>query len=163
LRNPADPLDFQNRRVSILVRFQDNTKHVPLDLDKLQGDISKTPKNSGVSALPGTSAPEVHKSGAPPRTAVPTVKTPFPPGGRDDAELPPHSQSTGPEAVVSSEPKTATLSPAPAAKSTLPTPVRLDDQVRDEVRQMLQDEGVADPPSGDSADPNKEPRVRLGW
>jgi chemotaxis protein MotB len=162
LRNPADPLDYQNRRVSILVRFQDNTTQVPLDINKLQGDLPKTPKDSKAS-IATTSVPEVPKSVTPPRPLVQPVKTPPPPAGGDGAG-PPHFPSTVPEAAVAGEPKPATPPPIPAAKSTLPPPVRLDDQVQEEVRQMLLDEGVPDPPpGGNNAAPNKEPRVRLGW
>jgi chemotaxis protein MotB len=159
LRNPADPLDYQNRRVSILVRFRDDNQQVPLDVNKLQGDLPQTPQNSGASTTPAASPPEVPKSAA---TAQPSVKTPSPPAGGDGAE-PHHSQATAPEAAVASEPKAAALPPPPVAKNTLPPPVHLDGKVQEEVRQMLLDEGVPDPPPGLGADPNKEPRVRLGW
>lgn len=165
LRNPADPLDYQNRRVSILVRFRDNNQQVPLDDNKLQGDLPKTPKDSGASTTPAASPPEVPKSAAtvPPSVpSVPSVKTPPPPAGGDGAE-PHHSQATAPETAVASEPKAAALPPAPVAKSTLPPPVHLDGKVQEEVRQMLLDEGVPDPPPGSGADSHKEPRVRLGW
>ena len=162
LRNPADPLDYQNRRVSILVRFTENNEQVPLDINKLQENLPKTPKESGTSTTPETSAPEVPKTVAPPQPAVPQVKTPPPPAGGDGAE-PPHSQSTATEVAVAGEPKAATPPPAPVVKGNLPPPVRLDDKVQEEVRQMLLDEGVPDPPPGYGADPNKEPRVRLGW
>jgi chemotaxis protein MotB len=168
LRNPADPLDFQNRRVSILVRFQDNSKEVPLDINKLRENLPKTPKNSEASTTHGTvtAAPEVSKNAspsAPPQVVVPSVKTSSPSAGRQDPK-PTQPPGTGPEAAAAAEPKVATPPPAPAAKSTLPPPVRLDDKVQDEVRQMLLDEGVPDPhPKNSAADPNKEPRLRLGW
>jgi chemotaxis protein MotB len=49
LRNPADPLDFQNRRVTILVGYQDKTGQERLDLKKIQRDFGNTPKNNGTS------------------------------------------------------------------------------------------------------------------
>jgi chemotaxis protein MotB len=49
LRNPADPLDFQNRRVTILVGYQDKTGQERLDLKKIQRDLVNTPKNNGTS------------------------------------------------------------------------------------------------------------------
>jgi chemotaxis protein MotB len=162
LRNPADPLDFQNRRVSILVGFQDKTSKERLDLQKLQKDLVKTPKNSVTSPPSGTPPPEVPKSGTPLPPAAPSVQTPPHPTGPDSAELP-HSQTSAPEAVVASEAKTATPPPAPAAQNTLPPPVRLDDQVQEEVRQMLLQEGVPDPPPEHSPNPSREPRSRLGW
>jgi chemotaxis protein MotB len=161
LRNPADPLDFQNRRVTILVRFQDNTQQVPLDMNKLQGSLPKTPKNSGAANTPAATAPAAPKPVAPVQPVVPQTKTP-PPAGGAGAESP-HSQSSGPETAVAAAPKAAVPPLAAAPKSTLPPPVRLDDKVQEEVRQMLLEEGVPDPPPGDGADPNKEPRVRLGW
>jgi chemotaxis protein MotB len=162
LRNPADPLDFQNRRVTILVGYQDKTGQERLDLKKIQRDFGKTPKNNGISPPPSTPAPEVPKSSTPSSPAAPSVKTPPSPAGRDGAELP-HSQSTAPETVAASEAKTATPPAAPVAKITLPPPLRLDDQVQEEVRQMLLQEGVPDPPPENSANPSKEPRLRLGW
>jgi chemotaxis protein MotB len=162
LRNPADPLDFQNRRVTILVGYQDKTGQERLDLKKIQRDLGKTPKNNGISPPPSTPAPEVPKSSTPSSPAAPSVKTPPSPAGRDGAELP-HSQSTAPETVAASEAKTATPPAAPVAKITLPPPLRLDDQVQEEVRQMLLQEGVPDPPPENSANPSKEPRLRLGW
>jgi hypothetical protein len=90
------------------------------------------------------------------------VKTPPSPAGRDGAELPP-SQNTTPETVAASEAKTATPPAAPVDKITLPPPLRLDDQVQEEVRQMLLQEGVPDPPPENRANPSKEPRLRLGW
>jgi chemotaxis protein MotB len=162
LRNPADPLDFQNRRVTILVGYQDKTGQERLDLKKIQRDLGKTPKNNGISPPPSTPAPEVPKSSTPSSPAAPSVKTPPSPAGRDGAELP-HSQSTAPETVAASEAKTATPPAAPVAKITLPPPLRLDDQVQEEVRQMLLQEGVPDPPPENRANPSKEPRLRLGW
>ena len=162
LRNPADPLDYQNRRVTILVRFQNNAEDLPVDFNKLQENVHKPPPSGEASTTPSPSVPEVPKSVASPPPAVPFVKTPSPPAGGGGAERPP-AQSAGPEASVASEPKTANPPAASAAKSTLPPPVRLDDKVQEEVRQMLLDEGVPDPPPKNSAEPNKEPRVRLGW
>jgi chemotaxis protein MotB len=162
LRNPADPLDFQNRRVSILVRFQDKTM-APLDFQKIQGDLQKIPKNSQTPSVPSAPAPEVPQSGAPPPPAAPAVKTPPSPAGPEGAELP-HSQNTGPGAVVASEPEKTNPPPAPVVKSTTPPlGLRLEGQVQEEVRQLLQKEGVPGPASENSADPSKEPRLRLGW
>lgn len=54
--NPADPLDFKNRRVSIIVMFQDKTKTVPLKLPpSLVGPLpqeNKGEKPGGGAALP---------------------------------------------------------------------------------------------------------------
>ena len=161
LRNPADPLDFQNRRVSILVRFQGDSREAPLDMQKLEGSPQKTPEPSGVSTSPSTPAPEVPKNVASPQPVAPPVKNPPHPVGVNSAEAP-HPQSTAPGTVAVAEPKPAAPTPAPAAKSTLPSTVRLDDKVQEEVRQMLLDEGVPDPPP-QSTGANKVPRQRLGW
>jgi chemotaxis protein MotB len=163
LRNPADPLDYQNRRVSILVRFRDNTKQVPLDMRNFQGNLSKAPKSSEASATPAALPPEVPKPAAPLQPAVPQVKTPHPQAGEDSAK--PH-QPPSPEPVgaAPAAPKAATAPPsASVAEKTPSPPVHLDAKVQEEVRQMLLDEGVPDPPPGHGADSNKEPRVRLGW
>jgi chemotaxis protein MotB len=161
LRNPADPLDFQNRRVSILVRFQGDSREAPLDMQKLEGSPQKTPEHSGVSTSPSTPAPEVPKNVASPQPVAPPVKNSPHPVGVNSAEAP-HPQSTAPGTVAVAEPKPAAPTPAPAAKSTLPSTVRLDDKVQEEVRQMLLDEGVPDPPP-QSTGANKVPRQRLGW
>ncbi len=46
LRNPKDPLDFQNRRVSIMVMFQGQTRQEPLDLKKIEEDLHKSPEKA---------------------------------------------------------------------------------------------------------------------
>jgi chemotaxis protein MotB len=166
LRNPADPLDFQNRRVSILVRFNDNIKQMDLDVNKLRGNLPTPPKPSEISTTQGTvaAAPEVPKSAAPPvplQAAV--IAKNQPPTAAGDGVKTPQPSNTGSEAAAAGLSRAATVPPAPAAKSSLPPPVHLDDKVQEEVRQMLLDEGVPDPPPGHGADPNKEPRVRLGW
>jgi len=162
LRNPANPMDYQNRRVSILVRLQGNPKQVPLDMKKLQGDVHQTPKNSGASTTPGTLAPEIPKPAALSQPVVPQGQTPLPAPGEDVAKSP-RPPNTGSEAEVPSASKAVASPSAPSAKSTPPPSGRLDDKVQEEVRQMLMDEGVPDPPPGYGADSNQEPRVRLGW
>jgi hypothetical protein len=163
LRNPQDPMDFQNRRASILVRFQDKTRQEPLDLQKIQDDLHKAPKDCGPVTSPGTPAPEVSQTVTPPSPASSSVKTPPPPAGQD-GPAPPRSQITSPGEGVAREPKKAGSPPAPAYKSALPPPaLRLEDQVQDEVRQMLQQEGVPNLPPENTPITGKEPRLRLGW
>jgi chemotaxis protein MotB len=168
LRNPADPQDFQNRRVSILVRFQDKTKTPPLDLNKIQETLHKSTekKSTEKSRAPTPSvapAPDIPKSEAPPPSAAPLVKTPPSPAVQDAVELP-HSRSTGPEAIVAGEPEKANPPIAPEYKGTIAPPVpRLEDQVQEEVRQMLQQEGVPGPTPENGDNSSKEPRLRLGW
>jgi chemotaxis protein MotB len=138
LRNPQDPMDFQNRRVSILVRFQDKTRQEPLDLQKIQEDLHKAPKDCGPATLPGIPAPEVSQTETPPPPSAPSVNPPPPPAGKDGPE-PPRSQTISPGEGVAREPEKAAPPPGPAPQSALPPPaLRLEDQVQDEVRQMLQ-------------------------
>jgi hypothetical protein len=163
LRNPRDPMDFQNRRVSILVRFQDKTRQEPLDLQKVQEDLHKAPKICGPVTLIGTPAPEVSKTVTPPPPAAASGKTPPPPAGQEGL-APPRSQTTSPGEGVAREPEKPGSPPAPAPKSALPPPaLRLEDQVQDEVRQMLQQEGVPNLPPENTPITGKEPRLRLGW
>jgi chemotaxis protein MotB len=172
LRNPKDPLDFQNRRVSILVRFQDKTSHEPVDLQKIQEDVHKdtstknqSQENKVTSTPTAASAPEVPETTVPPSPATPPVKPPtVSPAGQDGAESP-GAKSTGAEKPLAGEPEKAHEPlPVPEQKSIItPPPLRLEDQVRDEVRQMLQQEGLPGSTPENGADPSKEPRLRLGW
>jgi chemotaxis protein MotB len=164
LRNSRDPMDFQNRRVSILVRFQDKTRQEPLDLQKIQEDLHKAPKDCGPATLPGTPAPEVSQPVTPPSPASSSVEIPPPPAGQEGL-APPRSQTTSPgEGVVAREPEKPGSPPAPAPKSALPPPaLRLEDQVQDEVRQMLQQGGVPNLPPENTPITGKEHRLRLGW
>jgi chemotaxis protein MotB len=158
LRNQQDPTDFQNRRVSILVMFQGQSRQELLDIKKIQEDLHKSPKNSGASGPPGAPAPTVSGTGedSPP---------PLPSPGKTGV-VPPRPQSARPGEVFPRAPgKTENLS-APTSvyqgQVTPPTP-RLEDQVQEEVRQLLQNEGLSDPSPGKAANSGKEPRPRLGW
>jgi|UniRef100_A0A7V6A283 chemotaxis protein MotB len=168
LRNPTDPLDYQNRRVSILVRFRDNAGHLPLDLSKVHGRALKNPQDSGAATIPGSVAPQAPQAAAPLPPEIPPVKAPPAPTGGVAAELH-QSRNAASEPAVAGEPQAAArppahpLAPVPGARSTLPPSVHLDDKVQEEVRQMLLDEGVPDSPPMSDAEPHKEPRVRLGW
>ncbi len=114
LRYPDDPKNVQNRRVSIVVMFQDKGSKERLNGSNLLKNIEKS-----------LDAPK-----PPPPPAEPPPKKP---------EAPRELQGT--------------LVPIP----------RLEDQVRDEVRQMLKKEAAADPAMGGKAKPLPEPRPRLGW
>lgn len=131
LRNPQDPLDFQNRRVSILVMFQEGSKPEPLKLQKIQEDHPKPSGKTGASDLPAASISQILPTAAPQREA---------PGSRKDQP-----------------------SAAPVYKSTIPPQARLEDQVREEVRQLVGQEAASSPTPGNAATTPKEPRSRLGW
>jgi chemotaxis protein MotB len=156
-RNQQDPLDYQNRRVSILVMFRDKTKKERGDLQKIQDHTKKTPQGGGAGYPPAAPAP--------PKLS-PTEKTPLPASGLKGS---PSSSPAGqadpkPTKTGAGDAGKADNPAAPVYKSAIPPPnARLEGQVQEEVRQLLQPQGAASPPPGAGANPPKEPRLRLGW
>ncbi len=167
LRNHKDPMDIQNRRVSIVVRFMDGSKPKALQLPTLP-DTSAAP------------APKLDKAEPEPPKAAPAPKLTSP----DPAPAP--SPSAKPAPGQASDPKTAptpqpqdrgTKEKPPADSSESPKPVsgpvfegsippppqRLEDQVRQEVEEMFEQEGLSHSDSANSLGFLKKPRQRLGW
>ena len=166
LRNQQNPMDFQNRRVSILVMFQNQARGEHLDLQKLQNDL-KTPKSPGETRPLAAPDAKVSGAGAAPPAAPPGKPAPASPPGRGSIE-PPRPQNAAPPQTAAPNPgKTSNpAAPAPVYQGSVPVPApRLEDQVREEVQQLLQKEGVPGPGPTPGGTPNQaqEPRVRLGW
>jgi chemotaxis protein MotB len=153
LRNQQNPLDFQNRRVSVLVTFKSNSKQGPVDILKIQEKTKKSPQNPGEVGQPKAPAPAV-------------LPKPLAPAARG-AVGPPPAQVIKPEATAVVQPpgqKTTPPAPAPVSKEKAPPPgSRLEDQVGEEVRQLLQQEGLPKPAPGTTPNPARDPRTRLGW
>jgi|UniRef100_A0A7C3YX35 chemotaxis protein MotB len=130
LRNQQDPMDVQNRRVTILVMFPEAAKPRPVEITKIGEDLNRAPEKT---APPGPPALSLPKSPDPGTRSAPE---PEPPPG-----------------------------PAlPVFKSTIPPPpLRLEDQVREEVRQLVQQEVGSGLTPGSPGSGPKNPRSRLGW
>ncbi len=149
-RNQQDPLDYQNRRVSILVMFRDRANQERGDLQKIQDHIKKAPKGGGTGCPPASPAPKGSQPGA----------SSLPGHG-----LPGAASASAAAPSGASQPEKSDHKPAPAVyKSAIPPPGSLlEDQVREEVRQLVQPKGAAGLPQGAAAKPAPEPRPRLGW
>lgn len=133
LRNQQDPMDFQNRRVSIVVLFQEASKPSPVELTEIQEKLKKSQEKAGALNQPG----------------VLIQKVPQPPN---------------PEAGSARKSGNAPASSGQGVKSAIPPPaVRLEDQVQEEVRQLVQQEVGLTPEGGDRAGRPQAPRTRLGW
>jgi chemotaxis protein MotB len=153
-RNQQDPLDYQNRRVSILVMFRDRSNQERGDLQKIQDHIKKAPKGGGAGCPPAAPAPKGSQTGAssPPGPGLPGAAAP---SGAAKPE-PPKAGASQP--VKSGAPHGAVY------QSAIPPPAALlEDQVREEVRQLVQPQRAAGLPPGAAAKPAPEPRPRLGW
>ena len=174
LRNPKDPLDFQNRRVSIMVMFQGQTRQEPLDLKKIEEDLHKSPEKSVAPATPAVSAPatpalpEIKTSGGEALPSPPASPEKLPasnPAGRTSLKPAP-SQGAPPKEALAPNPDSTpgTPAPAPVYQAPVATPApRLQDAVSDEVRQLLQQQPATSPAAPNSSTPGQEPRTRLGW
>jgi len=163
LRYPEDPKNIQNRRVSVLVMFQDKTRKDPLVNPKLLEDLKKSmekteaPRPSDAPALP------VSETGGPLPTSMPSMPSVSGTSGLEGAK-PLSSQSSGSEKSGRPEPAKPDIVSVPLNSSaTLPPSQRLEDQVREEVRHLFHQGDVPNPAPGNTARPQKEPRQRLGW
>ncbi len=166
LRNPKDPLDFQNRRVSIMVMFQGQNRQEPLDLKKIEEDLHKSPEKSLAPVTPVVPETKTPETGAPPPLAAPPEKIPTSkPTGRTSLKPAPSPGASLQETPALNPTSTpGTPPPAPMEQSRVPAPSpRLEEAVSDEVRQLLQQQQAADPAGASRATPAKEPRTRLGW
>ena len=150
LRNQQDPMDVQNRRVSIIVKSQDGTKVEPIHIPKLH-------------SLPISPAPE----DASPSQSLPTSPSTQPAplqGPGQDVSSQPHSHNTGPRESSDRQPgKAGIISNPVVTGDALPTSHRLEDQVREEVQQLFDQENSLSTSSGNSLGFEKKPRQRLGW
>ncbi|MFZ2088305.1 MAG: flagellar motor protein MotB [Desulfobaccales bacterium] len=153
-RNQQDPLDYQNRRVSILVMFKDQTNRERGELQKIQDHLKKTPKEGGLCYPNGSPAAKGPPPGA---TSLPTPGLQGAPAGQPGPK-------PDPPAAGASQPAKAGSPGAMVYKSTIPPPgPQLGNQVQEEVWQLLQPKEAASAPQGAAADLQKGPRLRLGW
>lgn len=167
LRNRKDPLDIQNRRVSIVVRFMDSSRPEALHLPTLP-DTSVAP------------APKVDKAEPEPPKAAPAPKltSPDPAPAPSPSAKPAPGQASGPKTAPPPQPlDRGTKEKPPADSSESPKPVsgpvfegsvpppsqRLEDQVRQEVEGMFEQERPSHSDSANSLGFLKKPRQRLGW
>ncbi len=166
LRNPKDPLDFQNRRVSIMVMFQGQSRQEPLDLKKIEEDLHKSPEKSVAPATPAVPETKISGGGASPSPPASPEKLPAStPAGRTSLKPAP-SQGAPPKEALALNPGSTpgTPAPAPVYQAPVATPApRLEDSVQDEVRQLLQQQQATAPAAPHSPTPGQEPRTRLGW
>ncbi len=164
LRNRQDPMDVQNRRVTILVMFPDKTEKKHLDIPKLFESINKSPEKTIGPSPPVTSAPAVSGTEKSLPTTSPPEKT-SPASAADlDAVKLPHSQTTETRETVARKTEKSPPTPGPGLKSAVPPPShRLEDKVREEVQQLFQQGGPSGFATGNTPNPRKEPRQRLGW
>lgn len=150
LRNREDPLDVQNRRVSIIVRFRDGSKLQPLQIPKIPA--------AAVAPAPQISTPDQALPAPPP------AKTPPAPTPASEAAAPPRSQDTYTQEPTARTSETAEPVPGAVLNGPLPSPVqRLEDQVRQEVRQLFEQEKASSSDAGKPLGFPKKPRQRLGW
>jgi chemotaxis protein MotB len=186
LRNQKDPLDVQNRRVSIVVRFQDGSKPQPLKLPPLpETSVVPAPKlDSPEPALPASTpakAVPVQKPDTPPVQApdtAPAQKPEAAPGRTSDtapvqnpapeAAAPPSPPASQPgkaeETSSAAPPEKAEPAPGPVFNGHIQPPAqRLEDEVRQEVQQLFEQEADPSPGPGESLGLNQKPRQRLGW
>jgi chemotaxis protein MotB len=150
LRNQEDPMDVQNRRVSIIVRFQDASKAEPFQIPK----------------LPGTSAAPAPKLTSPDQSPppLPVIKPSPSQESSPEAAGPPRSEGAGLQEPLAGLPEKADPVPPPVFTSPVPPPAqRLDDRVQQEVQQLFAPEEAPGSAPGDSLGYMKKPRQRLGW
>lgn len=186
LRNAQDPMDIQNRRVSIVVKFKDGTKGEPFKLPKISGtSVTPAPLVNSPGPTPPTAAPTSPPTPEPTapapapapapvtsaetsaNTSPPTAPSaaPGPPEAPDkDAAPAPRSQNTGTGETLAPPPEKNNPVPSPVFKGAIPpaTP-RLEDRVQQEVRQLFEQEAASNPATGNSLGSLKKPHQRLGW
>jgi chemotaxis protein MotB len=139
LRNPQDPMDIQNRRVSIIVRFKDGARMEPL---KIPNTVRPTPSPTSPSSARST-AP----SAAPTPPQAPGQKAAFP-----RRSPPTETEETGARPMEKKNPI-----PSPVFNGAIPpASQRLEDRVQEEVRQLFEQEAASHSAMG-------KPRQRLGW
>lgn len=168
LRNNDDPLDFQNRRVSIVVnagnKNQTETLNLP-DWKKLQkSNKPKTtsPTTSSTPAPPAKSAAHAGKSlpaAAKPEKAVP-LKRPDPKANKGAGA------SGAADRGAKTKPKKEKRPTSKPTKKSMPRPSirRLDEQVRQELQQLMQSpEASRSAAPGETSRGPALPRSRLGW
>ncbi|MGQ9688623.1 MAG: OmpA family protein [Desulfobaccales bacterium] len=119
LRIPTDPNNIQNRRVSIVLMFQEANKKDRLDAPKIMKDIEKSLQEKKAPSRPETEPSKPNNSGRLPGSEGAAPKVP----------------SIGP----------------------------LEDQVREEVRQLLNQPQGEKPTVGRNSQALPAPRERLGW
>jgi chemotaxis protein MotB len=164
LRNPQDPMDVQNRRVSILVMFPDKNEKDRLDMPKLLEKINKSQEKTKAPSPSVAPVPSGSGAGKPSPLAIPSEKAAPARAADLDAVKPPHSQTTETRETVARKTEKSPPTPGPVLKSVVPPPShRLEDRVREEVQQLLQQGGLSSPITGNTPNPSKEPRQRLGW
>jgi chemotaxis protein MotB len=180
LRNQEDPMDVQNRRVSIIVRFQDGSKPGSLKIPKLPAtSVAPASKLSDPAPPPSPPAPKLSSpdpaptSPPAPKRSAPVEAQPASPPAKPapapkptpEAAAPPPS----PEPETKKEPpagpseKTAPIS-GPVFNGPIPPPAQpLEDQVRQEVQQLFEQEQTSNSGGEKSLGFLKKPRPRLGW
>jgi len=158
LRNREAPMDIQNRRVSIVVRFQDSTKAEPFQLPPVPG--------TSVAPAPKISRPDT--SPLAPQPAPPVPSQGAGPGDKKASELldtgSPRFSGTETKNPLDVLPEKADPAPEPVDTRPIPPPaLRLEDQVQQEVRQLFDQEADTGSAGGKSLGFLKKPRQRLGW
>ncbi len=168
LRNRKNPLDFQNRRVSIVVNSGEKNKTEPLDLpgwEKLQKTNNKKTPSSTTSSTAAPPAESAAQAGKPspdvvkPEKAVPS-KAPDPKASKTSGD----SGATDPSAKAKPKQEARTTSTPTKKSAARPSIRRLDEQVREELQQLMQSPGASRPKApGETSRGPAEPRTRLGW
>jgi len=167
LRNQQDPMDFQNRRVSIVVDARGQSKGKTLKLPFWEDLKNNSQKNGkpGPASTSASSPPAASQTGTPPPAAPKPTKA-IPPGTTGPASPKASSPSATAGQEAKPKPTQELRTPArPSESSAAPPSVqRLDDQVREELQQLMQPQGSPRPaaPGVTSRGP-AEPRYRLGW
>lgn len=169
LRNQKDPMDVQNRRVSIVVRFQDGSKPKTLKIPPLP-DPSVAPAPKLDSPEPTLPVPPAKPAPVQTPAKPAPEKSPGPEAGpvpkpSPEAAAPARAQNTeAKERPPADSPEKAEPAPGPVFTGHLQPPAqRLEDEVRQEVQQLFQPEQILDSGADKPLKFNKKPRQRLGW
>lgn len=159
LRNLRDPMDIQNRRVSIVVRFQDSSKPKALKLPDLpESSVAPAPKlDSPEPASPASSTAKAASASTPPKPATKPAPDP-------EVAVQPRAQDTEARDKTSAAlPEKAEPATGPVFNGPIQPPAQpLEDEVNQEVRQLFEQEPTSDSGTGKSLGFLK-PRERLGW
>ena len=166
LRNRQDPKDIQNRRVSIIVKFRERNKVAPLAIPTWE-ELKKTTGKTHISRPSSPEAPPARAASqtgtSPPSTSKPEK------GGSSGTTTPAADKNSGSSSAAGQGVKTKTngkdlTSSNPRGEIEPPPPVhRLEEKVREELKQLLQPQGASRPTPGGSSHRSAEPRYRLGW
>jgi len=168
LCNPGDPMDVQNRRVSIVVRFQDDSKPESLKIPKLpETSMTPAPKVDKPDPVPSDPAPA--KPASVQKTeAAPVQKPAAAPVQKPDSEppAPSPSQDSPPTKAANPGGPAAKAQPAPGPLFNGPIPPpdqQLQNKVQQEVQQLFEQDLMSNSDSENSPGSLSKPRPRLGW